>query len=221
LIDHSCRGNPGSFWNVPGALERYTSPYRLGARASRPRTVQRTFPARLPWERGRPARRVCRRLARTQRCDQSWGPGCPALGRPTKARPHRSRVFWRLLDSHSPSGVSGSLQGQVFRKLLRFFFSFGHQDAQTPPSPLVGEGGGGMRGKSARECRKLCISAENSNPEMGEGAGSEGERASGCSRHLLPMRNSLPVESRAPSLRGEQRRLGTNIGGPRIVFWQV
>jgi len=32
-------------------------------------------------------------------------------------------------------------------KPLRAIVRFRHQDAQTPPSPRVGEGGGGMRGK--------------------------------------------------------------------------
>jgi hypothetical protein len=35
-------------------------------------------------------------------------------------------------------------------KPLRAIFRFRHQDAQTPPSPRVGEGGGGDEGQKAR-----------------------------------------------------------------------
>ena len=40
------------------------------------------------------------------------------------------------------------LQGQVFGKPLHSFSRFGLQDAQTPPSPLVGEGGWGDEGQT-------------------------------------------------------------------------
>jgi hypothetical protein len=56
-------------------------------------------------------------------------------------------------------------RGGFFGKRLRAIFRFSHQDAQTPPSPLVGEGGRGMRGKSARECRTSLISPKNSTLE--------------------------------------------------------
>ena len=41
-------------------------------------------------------------------------------------------------------------QGRFFGKPLCTISRFIHQNAQTPPSPLVGEGGWGMRGMGAR-----------------------------------------------------------------------
>ena len=46
-------------------------------------------------------------------------------------------------------GVGGSHRGRCFGNPLRAISRFSHQNAQTPPSPRVGEGGRGMRGKSA------------------------------------------------------------------------
>jgi hypothetical protein len=44
-------------------------------------------------------------------------------------------------------GISAS-SGRFFGKPLHFFSRFGLQDAQTPPSPLVGEGGWGDEGQT-------------------------------------------------------------------------
>jgi hypothetical protein len=49
--------------------------------------------------------------------------------------------------------------GGFFGKPLRAISRFRHQNAQTPPSPRVGEGGRGDGGKRARECEKLRIPA--------------------------------------------------------------
>jgi hypothetical protein len=38
-------------------------------------------------------------------------------------------------------------RGRCFGKRLRAIFRFSHQDAQTPPSPRVGEGGRGDEGQ--------------------------------------------------------------------------
>ena len=46
----------------------------------------------------------------------------------------------------NPWGL-GSYKGGFFWKLLRSFSRFGLQDAQTPPSPRVGEGGWGDEGQ--------------------------------------------------------------------------
>jgi hypothetical protein len=43
-------------------------------------------------------------------------------------------------------GISAS-SGRFFGKPLRTISRFSHQDAQTPPSPLVGEGGWGDEGQ--------------------------------------------------------------------------
>ncbi len=50
-------------------------------------------------------------------------------------------------------------------KPLRAIFRFRHQDAQPPPSPLVGEGGRGDEGQKARECSKPRIAPDNSTLE--------------------------------------------------------
>ena len=55
--------------------------------------------------------------------------------------------------------------GRFLGKPLRAIFRFRHQDAQTPPSPLVGEGGWGDEGQKARECSKPRIAPDNSTLE--------------------------------------------------------
>jgi len=63
--------------------------------------------------------------------------------------------------------------GRFLEKPLRAIFRFRHQDAQTPPSPLVGEGGWGDEGQKARECSKPRIAPDNStleSPDRGAGA---------------------------------------------------
>ncbi len=47
--------------------------------------------------------------------------------------------LWEKGDAH---------RGRFFGKPLRAIFRFRHQDAQTPPSPLVGEGGRGDEGQT-------------------------------------------------------------------------
>jgi hypothetical protein len=66
-------------------------------------------------------------------------------------------------------------------KPLRAIFRFRHQDAQTPPSPLVGEGGRGDEGQQARECSKPRIAPENSTLEKKGDGGMRGKRARECS----------------------------------------
>jgi hypothetical protein len=48
-------------------------------------------------------------------------------------------------------GAGNAYRGRFLGKPLRAISRFRHQDAQNPPSPLMGEGGRGIRGKSARE----------------------------------------------------------------------
>jgi hypothetical protein len=57
--------------------------------------------------------------------------------------------FRHALASHLWFKVSGcpTLYRVVFWKPLHSFSRFGLQDAQTPPSPLVGEGGRGDEGQ--------------------------------------------------------------------------
>jgi hypothetical protein len=79
-------------------------------------------------------------------------------------------------------------------KPLRAIFRFRHQDAQTPPSPLVGEGGRGDEGQQARECSTPRIAPENSTLEKAlpprEYAGVPARRRAGGarSRALPPYR---------------------------------
>ena len=70
-------------------------------------------------------------------------------------------------------------RGRFFRKLLRDISRFRHQNARTPPSPLVGEGGRGMRGKSAPEYRTSLISPKNSTLES---RGDEGQKRAGMQK---------------------------------------
>jgi len=51
-------------------------------------------------------------------------------------------------------GISAS-SGRFFGKPLHFFSRFGLQDAQTPPSPRVGEGGWGDEGQTRFRMPKL------------------------------------------------------------------
>jgi hypothetical protein len=52
-------------------------------------------------------------------------------------------------------------------KPLRTIVRFRHQDAQTPPSPRVGEGGRGDEGQKARECRTPRIALTNAPLDRG------------------------------------------------------
>ena len=107
-------------------------PY-LGARASRPHA----------WDAGIPPR-----LGARASCPPGSAGILPRLGS-RASRPHWERGHLAL---DAPRGRDVlALQGQVLGRRLRSLSRFGLQDAQTPPSSLVGEGGWGMRGTSARE----------------------------------------------------------------------
>jgi hypothetical protein len=76
-------------------------------------------------------------------------------------------------------------------KPLRAIFRFRHQDAQTPPSPLVGEGGRGDEGQQARECSTPRIAPENSTlekarPPRGCAGVPARRRAGGARSQALP-----------------------------------
>jgi hypothetical protein len=67
-----------------------------------------------------------------------------------------------------PCGRRGALtayRGRFLGKPRRAISRFSHQDAPTPPSPLVGEGGRGDEGQKAWECSKLRIAPKNSTLE--------------------------------------------------------
>jgi hypothetical protein len=91
-------------------------------------------------------------------------------------------------------------------KPLRAIFRFRHQDAQTPPSPLVGEGGRGDEGQQARECSTPRIAPENSTLEKAlpprEYAGVPARRRAGGarSRALPPYRGRFFGEAPARHL---------------------
>ena len=76
-------------------------------------------------------------------------------------------------------------------KPLRVIFRFRHQDAQTPPSPRVGEGGRGDEGQKARECRKPRI-APRTLPLRGE-----------CSSPSVRIRRIRADPCSLPAIQGE------------------
>ena len=104
-----------------------------------------------------------------------WEKGVGGMrGKPPGARRRRAhpghlrfqrQVFWQAPAHHLPfqpsgrpdapfspcerKGQGGGSQGRCFGKPLCAISGFRQQDAQTPPSPRVGEGGWGMRGKRA------------------------------------------------------------------------
>jgi len=78
-------------------------------------------------------------------------------------------------------------------KPLRAIFRFRHQDAQTPPSPRVGEGGRGDEGQKARECSKPRI-APRTLPLR-----------EGCSLPSVRLRPIRADPCAIPALRGKAR----------------
>jgi hypothetical protein len=79
-------------------------------------------------------------------------------------------------------------RGRFFGKPLRAIFRFRHQDAQTPPSPRVGEGGwgdahrGGFFGKPLRTISRFSHQDAQTPPSplVGEGGwGDEGRTRTG------------------------------------------
>jgi hypothetical protein len=61
-------------------------------------------------------------------------------------------------------GAGGSHRGRFFGKLLRAIFRFRLQDAPTPPSPLVGEGGWGDEGQRRTGKQKITHLAQEIYP---------------------------------------------------------
>jgi hypothetical protein len=101
----------------------------LGARASRPHARDAGIPPRLG--------------ARAS-CPPGSAGILPRLGS-RASRPHWERGHLAL---DAPRGRDVlALQGQVLGRRLRSLSRFGLQDAQTPPSSLVGEGGWGDEGQ--------------------------------------------------------------------------
>ena len=73
-------------------------------------------------------------------------------------------LMWSIRKPNSPpspargrKGVGGSLRGRCFGKPLRAISRFSHQNAQTPPSPLMGDGGRGDEGKRASGCAGMLL----------------------------------------------------------------
>jgi len=73
-------------------------------------------------------------------------------------------------------------RGRFLGKPLRAIFRFRHQDAPTPLSPLVGEGGRGDEGQKAWECRKPRIAPKNSTLERKGARGDEGQTCTGMQK---------------------------------------
>jgi hypothetical protein len=140
------RGHPDRMQRYPPSQERGQCPPGCSTQAGRPRSQgvpRRGSASSVPSEtrRGRDARapRVCAvvgvRAACPRRRDASGTPALPGC---------------------APSWKRGQcpLQGWVF-KPLRAIFRFSHQDAQKPPSPLVGEGGWGDEGQKRSGKQKI------------------------------------------------------------------
>jgi hypothetical protein len=70
-------------------------------------------------------------------------------------------------------------RGRFFGKPLRAISRFRHQNAQTPPSPLVGERGRGDEGQKRTEYRTSLISPKNSTLES---RGDEGQKRAGMQK---------------------------------------
>ena len=91
-------------------------------------------------------------------------PGCLVQGFASTGNPTSGRAARR----RRACGMEGSSQpyrGRFLGKPRRAIFRFSHQDAPTPPSPLVGEGGRGDEGQKAWERSKLRIAPKNSTLE--------------------------------------------------------
>ena len=95
-----------------------------------------------------------------------------------------------------------SHRGGFFGKPLRNISRFRHQDAQTPPSPLVGEGGRGDEGQKARECSTPRIAPKNA-PLRGEYSS-----PSARIRHSGADPWSIPALKGKARLRGLARAVG-------------
>jgi hypothetical protein len=71
-----------------------------------------------------------------------------AMGSDARLRGRERRNYSTTISISHRRSLRRRLQGQVFGKPLHSFSRFGLQDAQTPPSPRVGEGGWGDEGQS-------------------------------------------------------------------------
>jgi hypothetical protein len=150
----------GGFWGAPACLR--------GARASGAHAggtpAHPVQPSGARFRRGRflgspgvPAR--CARLRR------ACGRDARAPGVHLRCAPLQGQIGWQAPACHlsfqaagrpnAPSSLCGgegleeSHRGRFLGKPRRAIFRFGQQDAQTPPSPLVGEGGRGDEGAHA------------------------------------------------------------------------
>ena len=106
-----------------------------------------------------PLRPPCAAASPLRRCVPTapLRPHCAAASPLRRCVPTASR-----LPPASPQrrgfAAPGPYRGRFLGKPRRAIFRFSHQDASTPPSPLVGEGGRGMRGKrrgNAANCALL------------------------------------------------------------------
>jgi hypothetical protein len=118
----------------------------LGARASRPHARDAGIPPRLG--------------ARAS-CPPGSAGILPRLGS-RASRPHWERGHLAL---DAPRGRDVlALQGQVLGRRLRSLSRFGLQDAQTPPSSLVGEGGWGDEGQKRTGMQQTAHRSQERSP---------------------------------------------------------
>jgi len=129
-------------------------------------------------------------------CGLMCAVGVNPLARGSDARLRgRERRNYSTTISHRRS-LRRRLQGQVFGKPLHSFSRFGLQDAQTPPSPRVGEGGWGDEGQTGAAT---------------EWSSSRDDRVSGA---------PSPVAGISPGARRRRAHPG-HLRFQRQVFWQA
>ena len=129
-----------------------------------------------------------------------------ALGYPGRSPPSRAMadIYSKTIFQHPgkeqrPATTYARLTGIGFAEGACIpSLVLGFRTPQTPPSLLVGEGGWGKRGKSAREYRKLLISPKNSTLKR---HARSVRWASLPTRHCTPCNWGRPLSHIAPPLR--------------------
>ena len=79
------------------------------------------------------------------------------------------------------------LHRQMLWKPLCAFSRFGHQDARTPPSPLVGEGIRGRGTKTHGNAENRAFLLRTLPLRAGERYGRQGKKGVRCGTHLSPL----------------------------------
>jgi hypothetical protein len=91
------------------------------------------------------------------------------------------------LPSSPRVGLGDAYRGRFFGKPLRVIYRFRHQDAQSPPSPLVGEGGRGDEGQKRAGMQNITHLSQEIYLERGVTPGLNGHRGNRarCTLHRI------------------------------------